>query len=138
MGSGPISDAAIAVVCRARSLGRNHGCPQGRFRGAFPPERRAFAGLLQSLQDLAADTNILRGRAAACVRKGKTTFGIEVSVFGAQAEPAIRNLADAAPAPGDNTKHLGQELTGPQVSLGTNGPRILVFNLGAPCLELLH
>src|SRR5262245_19937688 len=99
MGSGPISDAAVAVIGRARSLGRNHGCPQRRLGGAFSPERRAFAGLLQSLQDLAADAHIVRGRAAARGRRRKTTFGIEVGVFGAQAEPAIRNLADAAPVP---------------------------------------
>src|SRR6516164_6603252 len=97
MGCGPFASAAIAVIGCARTLGRNHGCPQRRLGCAFAPERGAFGGLLQPLQDFATDANTVTGCALARVQQGKTLFSIEVKVFRTQAQSAPRNLADAPP-----------------------------------------
>src|SRR5579863_3108250 len=87
----------IAVICGAGALGRNHSGSQRRLRRALRSKSRAVDWLLQTSQNLSADTN-LRFKSVD-VFNLEDAFGIEVAKLGSETVAALGNDSDAAPAP---------------------------------------
>lgn len=103
-------------------------------RCAAHPEVGALGRLALPAQDKTADA---LARALAVHGHGtETAFGVEIAVGFGEAEPALGNVTDAAPASRYDAEDLADDLLRRLVALATDGTTALVLDLGASGLEL--
>src|ERR1035441_8193816 len=103
-----VAEAAITVVRRTRSLGRYHRRSQRMIGRASLAIRGAVFGLLRTLHHQSADAlGIFFGRVS---RDAKARLRVELREIGGQPQPALRNLANAAPLPMHRSEEQTSEL----------------------------
>ena len=73
---------------------------------------------------------------AAPADRAEPRLGVEGAVGLGEAEPALGDLADAAPAPGHDPEHLGHHLARRRIARPPDGAGVLVLDLGAARLQL--
>ena len=128
---------AVAVVRRARALGRDHRRAQRLLRRAARAERRALVRLLQPLQDQAADA--LRRLLGARCRRRRTALGVEAPRTPARSP---RPLCGISPMPRHLRSARPRTPPRPAACAGrlpsrAHRARVLVLDLRAALLELL-
>src|SRR6059058_5893117 len=121
------------IVGGAGSFRRDHRRSQRRLGCAAGAEGRALGWLLQTLKNLAADTQTRFRHFDVLARK--SSLGVVVGIRRAQPKAALWNHPDAAPFAVGDFENFLQKCPRLGISFTADDTGILIFDAPAPLLQ---